>query len=222
MLLAVLLAACSNNDVPAPATHLPYTVPLTHGWQFQWSPGLSGGPAVSGSSWWFDFPVAARPSTTAVHMVAVPQKLNLKVGTTLVTTYTITASDDAVWDYNIDGTNTCLGNPAHPTLFLQREGDDWSAVSEKAFYRWYNSPALIGVAEYAFGTGTKQYTQSMPLDLKHWGGVTAQQGTVAQLADALAHLANVGIVFGGGCAAGHGLRLIAGAARFTMSLYEFK
>jgi len=216
--LGLLVPFCNDPaPAPRPPTALPWTAPAS-GWQFQYSPGMAGGPTSSGLEWYFDFPHGTDPhnNNPVVGYVTLPTGVSLKVGSMLVANYTVTAQPGTVWQYFDSGCNT----PAHATLYLQQAGDDLSAQGDFNFYRWFASNA--GIANPFPTDGAKSFNLAVPIDVTNFGDVMGTPATNARLQVALSNLQRIGIVFGGGCAAGHGLRVSAGGARFTMEHYQVR
>ena len=174
-------------------------------------------PIPSGQGWYFDFPLGTGSNNKpAVAYVTLPANLSLKVGSTLVANYTVTAQPGTVWQYFDSGCST----PAHGTLYFQQKGDDLSGQGDFNFYRWFASK--VGIDNPFPTDGSKTYNLAVPIDVTNFSDVMGTPATDARLQTALSNLQRVGIVFGGGCAAGHGLRVSSGGARFTMELYEVR
>jgi hypothetical protein len=67
-------------------------------------------------------------------------------------------------------------------------------------------------------------TMTVPLTPDQWSSVYRKVGnlnssTLAGFQDALANLGDVGMTFGGGCFAGHGVNVSGGTARFVLISY---
>ena len=68
-------------------------------------------------------------------------------------------------------------------------------------------------------------TVTVPLTPDHWSSVFGKRGdldsvTLAGFQDALSHLGNVGLTFGGGCFFSHGAWINGGSARFILTNYQ--
>ncbi|WP_260581257.1 hypothetical protein [Sphingopyxis sp. PET50] len=87
------------------------------------------------------------------------------------------------------------------SLYLQRRGDDWNARGRYQYYRWY-APAA-SVRELAPGAGEI----SVRLDDPQWISVLGQPSAdyPGAMAEALADVERVGLVFGSSNARGHGV-----------------
>jgi hypothetical protein len=66
---------------------------------------------------------------------------------------------------------------------------------------------------------------TVPLTPDQWSSVYGKPGnlnatTLAGFHDALTNLGHVGMTFGGGCFAGHGVNVSGGSARFALISYS--
>jgi hypothetical protein len=96
---------------------------------------------------------------------------------------------------------------ARITMFLQREGDDWSGAGEHADDRWYATFSAVPME-----VGERELV--VPFD-GPWTSLTPD-ATPATFADALAHCHLLGPVFGGNeDSYGHGM-FATGRARLTI------
>jgi hypothetical protein len=103
---------------------------------------------------------------------------------------------------------------ASVTVMLERAGDDLA----HDLWRWYAIGSKVFLAP-------GQFTVIVPLDVSDWDNVNGSY-TLAEreagFADVLANLGKVGVVFGGGCCAGHGVDVSNGTARFTLLDYTIQ
>jgi hypothetical protein len=157
----------------------------------------SGGLKVSpdGS---FTFPTAA----PGVHYVTrkAPQ---LSPEATLRLRYRIDAEAGVSFVPTSDSAAPSIG----PTLYLQREGDDWSGAGTYDGYRWwatFASPMPIVTGEHEI---------VVPLS-GPWTSVEGHSGPEV-FEEAIRHAGRFGFTFGGGTGFGHGV-YATGPARFTL------
>jgi hypothetical protein len=210
LLLLAFLAGCSEDQPTPPG--MPWTIgPIID--TKDYSQGMPLHPVGTDQNWYFDFPrYDEDPSTTCapkkncpgVHYVqrtvnsSIADKKVINIAWHTVTTGT------PVYQYELDPDNHGCRSPARVTVILQHTNDDWVTY----YYRWFSNARL----ELTAGSGNF----AIPLTIDQWADVMG--GTDAsRFADTLSHLANFGVVFGGGCAAGHGLNVANGTARFTMT-----
>jgi hypothetical protein len=191
LLLSVVPLQAGHNSPPA-------------GTEWQVGPVINGRSSSPGMprtiTGTFEFPKCGKGS---VHYVT--RRIDGPITGTVMLTYTIEASADAVFTAS-DG-----GTPGRIALHFQRSGDNWSARGKYAGYRWYsiNRPLI------APGT----HTISIPLDIAHWGAVLASGRTQALFDAAKARPTRIGFTFGGTGNAGHGVCLETGTARFTVKSF---
>jgi hypothetical protein len=126
-------------------------------------------------------------------------------------TLSITASSGVVFDYHTEASNTCPGS-ATVRLYFQQQGDDLTIAD--ATYRWWSNPSARVLAPTDGPTRLK-----VPLHGDKWTDVNGMTGVQqpSGFATALAHPANVGLTFGGGCFFGHGVFIDGGTATFTLT-----
>lgn len=170
---------------PSPPVTIPQS-PLA--WGFQYSPNMPLHPSGGNGLWFFDFPQA-----DGAHYLVAP--INGSLQGTLTAAWQVDLSGTFEWDTS---NNKCPG-PAHVALYLQRQGDDMVKPS----YRFWSK-------FYPLATGS----QSLQLIWQNWTNVDGQPDPTG-FAQAIADPQAIGVTFGGGCFAGHGV-WVNGAARFTM------
>jgi hypothetical protein len=133
----------------------------------------------------------------------------------LTVTFKVVATGTPKFNFMFETGNTCA-NPAHARLSFARTG--WSKGAE--FYRWWaNSNA------YELAPGG--VTLAIPLTPSQWSSVFGKLGSqdTASLdgfRSALKDVAQVGLVFGGGCFFGHGVSVSGGSAKFIMTNYSIR
>jgi hypothetical protein len=144
---------------------------------------------------------------------------DLTDGHTLTAAFTINAAPGAAFNEKFEPTNTCPGGPT-VRLLLETPGPltDWRGAT-LPYTRWYGPPAPLTPGPH---------TLSVPLSGGAWTDVFADRGDAirppagqsqtpaAGFRAALAH-PRVGLVFGGGCFAGHGVGVVGGAASFALT-----
>jgi hypothetical protein len=129
-------------------------------------------------------------------------------GSRLVVDFEVIESGAPVYQGPLgDPKNTC-GPPAHFDLYIQRRGGDLTA--RYPFHRWFFRAANL----------PSKGTISAPLDGAGWGAVFGQRGEQfpSEFAAALSDLAVIGLTFGWGCFAGHGVNIQAGTGTSTFRL----
>jgi hypothetical protein len=204
----ILLCSCatqpSNKIIVQP--NVVYLKP--NRWVISFSPGMPNYPFPGGEGcWYFDF-----PSSDGVHYIMVPYTAS-KPHKTLTITFKVTALTGNPRFISVE---TGCNEAADFRPILERQGDMLSASQE--FYRWWSSDKVKLVAD------GRIHTLSVPLTPDRWGSVFGKNGTQAptEFATSLQNLMGVGITFGGGCFAGHGVYVTGGKARFTLLNYQIQ
>lgn len=116
-------------------------------------------------------------------------------------------------------------SPAPPALMpncrvlIQCSGDDWMCGGDTQHYRWWSTGALCVFLK----SDGKTYTYSVKLIPANWTNCWGKSATQykTQFKDALAHVNNVQIVFGGGNSFSHGVRA-KGAATYELLSFDIK
>ncbi len=207
-LAPVLLAACSNVGVapPPPTSGNKSGGELVHGqWQFQYSPGMPAGPTKEAGGWHFDFPKA-----DGVHYLVVGSNGPASGMKQIALDYEVTTTGNPVFEFRTAANNTCPTPLGNVSLYMQRKGDDLSGAGAYEYYRFWSRPLL---SELKAGPATL----TVPLTDDNWISVYGKHG---QLAGALSNLQAIGMTFGGGCFAGHGVYVTGGTARFIAKSYS--
>ena len=166
-------------------------------WVFQYSPNTT----ISGNTFTF-------PSIDGAHYLVRSYSGSLVNG--LEVTYKIDITGTPVFDFHTNPNNDVPGTGT-VTLYFQRRGDNL----EYEHYRWF---ATTDAKELAEGT----HTITVPLDPSRWVSVYGKRGDTV-LADwqaAINDVGAVGMVFGGGYFAGHGVFVHEGTA--TMTILDWK
>jgi len=174
------------------------SAPTAGVWTFQGSPGM---PVTIGDT--FDF-----PATDGVHYLVKPRG---PLAGAISVTYKIETTGAPVFDYRTNIGNTCGdGFPGTVTLYFQM-GNDWTSE----FGRWFATARAQELQEGA-------HTVEVPMDPALWVSVYGKRGSdfPTEFNSAAGTGGSIGMVFGGGCFAGHGVFVTGGTARFT--ILEFK
>lgn len=193
-LAALALSSCGDT---------PPTAPVASGWTMSYSQGTSLSQS-QGAIWQFPFP--SHPG----HVNMVTKRTGALSGQ--LTAVVEESEDNPAWFWKFDAGNTCSATLPTTSLYFQRAGDNMSGQGEFEFYRWWSA---------GFEIQPSLRTISVPLDPAKWGSVFGKRGTdnPAMFAAALANAISVGLVFGGGCFAGHGVAVTDGSA--TLKLKSF-
>jgi hypothetical protein len=190
-------------------------------WYLQYSAGVPDHPVADGAGWSFDFPVYDQSSMncnedrSCGHVNYVTTPVNAAITAAgLTMTFRVETTGAPVFQYALNPNNTCT-NPAAVRLFIQRQGDTMEVDHE--FYRWWSKAA----AKLTAGTATL----TVPLMPDQWMSVLGKAGNLDQIATAgfraaLQNVGNIGMTFGGGCFAGHGMNISGGTARFSLTSYR--
>ena len=204
--LLLILAACDNFTMAStPPTPVTPTISLNPAaWNFQYSPNMPATPSPSTTGkWQFTF-----PAVDGVHYLVTG--VNKLSGTTLTFAAEVNVSNpNVVFDYHTAADNTCP-SPASVTPYMQRKGDQ--LLDSQPSYRSWGPRINIT-------PGT--LSASVPIDYHSWGNVNGMQdqyGFNLLLGD----LQAIGMTFGGGCFAGHGLFITGGVARFILKEFQVK
>ena len=125
--------------------------------------------------------------------------------------YTIEAQGAVLFDYRTADNNMAGDGKGNVRLFIQRRGDDMSAVGNMQHYRWWSTAA---VQELAPGS----YVLTASLDPSQWTSVYGTRGSMVPdlFAAAMSDAESVGVTFGGGSFYGHGVFANGGAATFRV------
>lgn len=204
-LMAALLAACGNNSSPP----LPLPMPVSP-WAV--TAGTSLGPLMlANNESYLDLLSCTAATVCHVSYIEMPWGAALTGKASIQLTYNITGSAP-VFDYHVTSDNIC-DSPAHVLLFIHQAGDNLSGIGVYEFYRWFDmtdqQPLSLG-----------DHVMVAPLDPARWVSVYGKKGddpaAVSGWAGALANPGTIGIGFGGGCFAAHGVAVTSGSARFTI------
>jgi hypothetical protein len=185
-------------------------------WIFRGSPGMGLHPVAAPGGWKFDFPSHSRSQCNVsicsqVHYLTTALTKPMASTSSISMTLSITASPGIVFDYHTEASNTCPRS-ASVRLYFQQQGDDLTMAA--ATYRWWSNPS-----SFVLAPTDEPIRLSVPLRGDKWTDVNGMTGVQQPngFAAALAHPANVGLTFGGGCFFGHGVFIDGGTATFTMT-----
>ena len=185
-------------------------------WFFRGSPGMGLHPVAAPVGWKFDFPSHPRTQCNVsicsqVHYVTTAYTKPMASTSSISMTLSITASPGAVFDYHTEASNTCAGS-ATVRLYFQQQGDDLTMAD--ATYRWWSNPS-----SFVLAPTDGPVSLTVPLQGEKWTAVNGMSGVQQPngFAAALAHPANIGLTFGGGCFFGHGVFIDGGTATLTVT-----
>ncbi len=201
LLAAMLLAGCGGGGSQTPAT--PAAGPPSV-WAFQYSPGMLSPAANGNGGFTFVF-----PGVDGVHYLVHGYSGALTQGLSIQ--YHIDVGGVPVFDYRTNPNNTCgPGFPGTATLYFQAF-NDWNGE----FGRWFAQGYARDLAPGTFEISAPVQTADKWVSVYGKTGVDAVSGWQA----AINNVTSVGVVFGGGCFAGHGVFVTGGTA--TMAATEF-
>ena len=217
-LLWLLLIGCGSPN-QQPSSRGSQSAP---GWSILYSPGMPSRPTAGGSgTWYFDFPsdpnypaCVSNPDTVCNSVNYVINSYSGPATHSVSMTFQIVTTGVPTFNYIMETDNTCV-TAATVRLFLERKNDDLS----QEFYRWWANPMV-----YDLQPTSGDVTMTVPLTPDQWSSVYGKVGnqnatTLAGFQDALTNLGDVGMTFGGGCFAGHGVNVSGGTARFALIGY---
>ncbi len=213
-IVGFILVSCSDHGV-APAPPAPNNKSagelINQTWQFQYSPNMPGAPARETGlvGWHFDF-----PSRDGVHYLVTGSNGLVPGAQTVALEYEITTTGTPVFDFRTAADNTCVSPPANVSFYMQRKGDNLSGEGDYANYRFWSRP-LLSVLTAGSSTLT------VPLLAAQWINVWGQNNGTG-FSQTISNLQAIGMTFGGGCFAGHGVFVTGGTARFNAKSYLIK
>jgi hypothetical protein len=209
-LAVLLLLALGTRSTPPPSRLLPFDVTAAH-----WLIDATSGTIKKQGPWSYTFPLCPNPQACHTGYIAAAVNADISAANSITLSYVITG-DQPVFDYRTNPNNTCgPGKPGALSLYIQRQGDDMSAMGVMAYYRWFAVPERVDLA-----LGSVTLTVSLK-DVSKWVSVYSSDPAVnaSYWQPALASVGNIGFVLGGGCFAGHGVALTSGSATFTLKSY---
>jgi hypothetical protein len=172
-------------------------------WAWQFSSNVAP-PATSSDGWSFTF-----PNVDGAHYLVHPVNGYLR-GSLHVQFYLQELGGvTALWQW--DRSNNGCPDGAHVSLYMQKRGDDFTATNPNG--RFFQPLPFINIDNLG------SYDVLVPVDPAHWINVNGQQDP-AGFAATTSDLQAVGLVFGGGCFAGHGLWTDPGSVMFVMQSYR--
>ncbi len=142
----------------------------------------------------------------------------------LSASFALALSPGAALNTRFEASNTCPGGPTARLLFSAPGPlTDWRGAT-LPYTRWYSAPIALTPGAH---------TLTVLLDPSAWTDVFADRGDSTRpprgqsatplegFRAALAH-PRVGLVLGGGCFAGHGVGVVGGTGRLTLTGYEIE
>lgn len=199
---AAVLAGCGDGGVKIPG--LPPIFTGSPAWTFH---SNTNGTTLqkTASGFRFDFPRSPGYVNYAMY------NINRAISGEMVCTFQVTGIAPVFNAILRD--QTAAFPPPGFRLWFQRKGDDWSATIGGGSYRWWSTDRR----NLADELGTVRAIQ-VPLTPDRWTNVIGRSGTAdpGGFAAALQNCGSVGMTFGGGNFAGHGVNLLSGSAVFDM------
>jgi hypothetical protein len=186
----LILAACSGDKKSATVT----VPPAANTWTLQASPYPVVLMPLGSGGVQFDF-----PPQDGVHYLV--QGRDVPMAGAITIEYEVEMSGGARLVGPPDPKNTCDW-PAHFSLYVQRQGDQGTA--SYAVFRWFSTFQTITPGAHRI---------VVPLTTEHFSDVFAGRDAGA-FEVALRAPQAVGLTFGAGCFAGHGLYAVGGVVRF--------
>ena len=183
-----------------------------------WSTITSGGTvplrSVDGTLS-FDFPVAVKGNGTSdatINALMTKAARSLAGAGHLTATFKVATTGVPTFKYMFEPSNTCA-HAAHVRLWFARAG--WRSGGE--YHRWWAN-------RIAYQLAPGSVTLNVPLTPNHWSSVFGKPGTYQSdsrdgFQAAMQNVAEVGLVFGGGCFFGHGVNVSGGTAQFILTNY---
>lgn len=201
------VATVASSAGPAPSSW--EIGPIIRGKNY--SVGMPLRPEPTRRGWSFEFPHTTRADGHVHYVTYRPRSLAGKSQIKL--------------RYRVDAAQSTKFVPQeHPhlpgtvSLFLQRQGDNWSAKGRYAFYRWY----APGHSVQQIAPGVHEMTVS--LDDPQWVSVLGGRTPASHPTEfeaALENAGRIGLVFGSTSARGHGVFATA-QAEFELLLFEIQ
>ena len=208
--LCCLLTACGSVPTPPPAPTSGNTKAngelVSRPWVFQYSPNAVGSNHIQGALS-FDF-----PNKDGIHYLVTGVNGMAPGMSSITLDYEVLTTGNPVFEFRTAADNTCPAPLGNVSLYMQRKGDDISGTGAYEYYRFWSRPLL---SELKSGTATL----TVPLKPDQWITVYGKQ---YDLSGALPNLQAIGMTFGGGCFAGHGVYVTGGTAKFNMKSYLVK
>lgn len=207
---AAMLAGCGDSGVKIPGINV--TIPPIGGSKPAWTfHSNTNGTTLQNTSSGFRFNFPMSPGYVNYCMYS----LNKAISGEMVCTFQITGTDPVFNGILRD--QTAAFPPPGIRLWFQRKGDDWSAAIGGGSYRWWSTDWRILADELGAVRGIQ-----VPLTPDRWTNVRGRTGTQdpGGFAAALQNCGSVGMTFGGGNFAGHGVNLLNGSAVFDMRQFS--
>jgi hypothetical protein len=220
---SVVLLVRETVPAPAPVPSAGAVISMAaSAWVFQFSAAVPQNPTQAGTGWYFDFPADCAIDPTLGYK---PCSVNYLVtgfggaithGKTISMNYEIDLTGSPIFNYIINPDNTCgSGSPGTVRLYFQQVGDNLSGNGAYEFYRWFSTPATL-----APGSNTLSVVLAGANWISVYGKVGNDPTAATGFAAAIADIGHIGMVFGGGCFASHGVNIQgSGTARFTVNSY---
>ncbi len=135
-------------------------------------------------------------------------------GKTITATFTVKASSDAVYAYDVSGGNTCTPAVAFVRPYFKSNLKGDFAVTN---YWWANP------THYTFVDGTSAtITLTVPVATGNWSDWNGEPDSTVStaFAQAVTNVGQIGLSFGGGCFFANGVGLSTGSGSFVLTSYS--
>jgi hypothetical protein len=135
-------------------------------------------------------------------------------GKSITATFTVTASTEAVYAYDLSGGNTCTPAVAFVRPYFKSNLKGAFAVTN---YWWANA------THYTFvDSATAMITVTVPVATGNWSDYIGEADSTVSgaFAQAITNVGQIGLSFGGGCFFANGVGLSAGSASFLLTSYS--
>ncbi len=205
---ALTLAACNQplvSTAPAPG---PIGMAASS-WTILYSAGMPQHPSPAAAGWFVDLPSCGGDKVDcSLNMIVDGGTRSLSGKLTVAGKIDVTGTP-IVNHILGDTTNTCQPLTGGNFRFFIAKGD--VGASEN---RWF--------AHQTIDLKAGSFDLTVPLTGDQWGGVYGKPGNqdAANFNATLAGSTAVGLVFGGGCFAGHGVNIMNGTMRVTVTDYR--
>ena len=207
---ALLLTGCGGNNSPPPPN--PFPTPPPGIWQV-----LYGSMPITlvGAGFTFEFPQDCAINPALGYKECKAGYITrgwggpITEGKTFSMHYRIEATEGTLFRYDTKPDNTC--GPGYPGIV----GFYMQAATDPVNGRWY----LKNEKANTLKAGEFDFSALVSTDV--WTGVYPGSYGAAWSAT-LANVGAVGVVFGGGCFAAHGVNVSGGTARFTLDSYNIQ
>ncbi len=212
-IMAMLIAVPANADPPPPPAYSPDIDLTASVWQ-TFTGGSANVPLYNDANGglYLDFPVmpnADCKTSETVPCDSINYLFTTHVPTSIRGALVITMTVETAGTPQFEYTGSSAGSPASVRAFFWSHYENYSNWN-----RWWSRDIKFDLAP-----GT--VTLNIPLEPQNFGTVYGQLGTEDErrFYRSLDDVGAIGVTFGGGNHAGHGVFVTGGAARFTLQQY---